>query len=93
MQTIRQQTEAVKTAVDANAALPDMPFWKSKVFIGGVVSAIAMILAHFHLAGALLPEQQAQVVDFILLLLGVAGGSTAAGARLSQTKAPPITLK
>lgn len=68
-----------------------LPWYKSRVIVGALVSAALKVLFLTGLVGELAPEDEAQWVDVAVLLASFIGDAVAAQARISQTSAPPIT--
>lgn len=77
-------------AKTANAELPSLAWWKSKVFVGGVIAVLATLAQKFGLVSALTPDGQDKIADIIVALLQGGGGLMAALSRLTQKAAPPI---
>ena len=74
--------------------LPEtLPWWKSRVIVGALVSAALKILYLTGLAGELAPESESEWVDVAVLLASFVGDAIAARARVVQEAAPPITLR
>lgn len=82
----------IAQAKSANAELPDLPIWKSKVFIGGVVASLVALAQYFGLIAAVTPYGQEKVVDVIVAIVGGGGGLMAAIARVTQKTAPPLKI-
>lgn len=66
-----------------------LPWYKSKVIIGALVAIFATLAQRFGIA-SLAPDDQADLIDLILTLVGAAGGGTALIARVTQRYAPAI---
>ena len=69
-----------------------LPWYRSKIIVGALVSIACAILAQTGLVTAITGEQQGGIVDLILLAGTIIGGSTAVGARVTQRWVPSITL-
>lgn len=70
-----------------------LPWYKSRVIMGALVSALLKILFLTGLAGEIAPADEAQWVDIAVLLASFIGDAVAAQARVVQKSAPPITVK
>lgn len=68
-----------------------LPWYKSHVIVGALVSAVLKILYLTGIAGELAPEAEAEWVDIAVLLASFIGDAVAARARVVQEAAPPIT--
>lgn len=70
---------------------PDtLPWYKSRVIVGALVSAVLKILYLTGLAGELAPEAEAEWADVAVLLASFIGDAIAARARVVQQAAPAI---
>lgn len=78
------------TAKIVNAALPSLPFWESKIFIGSVIALLALVAQQFGWVASITPAGQDRIADIIVALLQGGGGLLAAISRLTQKAAPPI---
>lgn len=70
-----------------------LPWYKSRVIVGALVSAVLKILYLTGWVGELADADAAQWVDVAVLLASFIGDAVAARARVVQEAAPPITLK
>ena len=70
----------------------EMPWWKSRIIIGAVVSILTKLLVVSGVTGEIDLNTNTQIVDIVLLLIGAVGDLTAIKARVVQTRAPTITL-
>lgn len=70
-----------------------LPWWKSRVIVGALVSAGLKILYLTGLIGEVAPEDEAAWLDVAVLLASFVGDAIAAQARLTQKAAPKITGK
>ncbi len=80
------------TAKIVNAALPDFPIWKSKIFVGAAIAVLMTIAKQFGWIAAITPEGQEQAADLISAALQGGGALMAAIARLTQKAAPPLSI-
>lgn len=67
-----------------------IPWWKSKVIVGGGISVLATMLKATGLIGDVGDETLAQVTDAVLTLIAAGGALTAVGSRVTQKEAPVI---
>ena len=73
--------------------VPDhLPWWKSRVIIGALVSAALKMLYLTGWAGEIAPEDTEELIDVAVLLASFVGDFIAARARVKQDAAPPITI-
>ncbi len=70
-----------------------LPWYKSRVIVGALVSAVLKILYLTGWVGELAEGDEAQWVDVAVLLASFIGDAVAAQARVVQEVAPPITLR
>lgn len=68
-----------------------MPWYRSTVIIGALVSIISKVLVMTGLIGDIAPGDQEQLVSIIVLLAGGLGDLFAITARVRQKHAPAIT--
>lgn len=68
-----------------------MPWYKSRVLLGVLLSAVLKALVLLGVTGELAADQQAEWLDVIVLLSSFIGDAIAAHARIAQTAAPAIT--
>lgn len=69
----------------------EMPWYKSKVIMGVIVSILSKVLFVTGVIGEMAPADQAQMVDLLVLVIGGIGDIVAVGARVVQKEAPKIT--
>lgn len=67
-----------------------MPWYRSKVIIGALVSIFTKLLVLSGLTGEITASETAQIVDLVLILSGAVGDLVAIGARLRQRHVPKI---
>lgn len=73
-------------------AIPtSMPWYRSTVIIGAIVSILAKVLVMTGLIGELAPDDEAELTNLIVLLIGGIGDIVAIGSRVRQKHAPAIT--
>jgi hypothetical protein len=65
-----------------------LPWWKSRVIVGALVSAVTKVLALSGVTTEIAPE--AAWIDLVLILASLAGDFIAIRARVVQVSAPPI---
>lgn len=82
----------LETAKIVNAALPSMPFWKTKAFIGSALVLVASAAQYFGWAQSITPEGQDKLADLIVALLQGGGAVTALLGRWFQKAAPPLSI-
>jgi hypothetical protein len=68
-----------------------LPWYKSRILMGALLSAVLKLLVLTGVAGDLAPADQAAWLDIVLLVASFAGDALAAHGRLTQTAAPTIT--
>lgn len=68
-----------------------LPWWKSRVIVGALVSAICKLLFALGAVAAVAPDEEAAIADALLLVISIVGDAVVVQARLSQKFAPPIT--
>lgn len=68
-----------------------LPWYKSKVIVGALVSAASKLLIVTDVAGGLAPGDEAVIAEAIVLGAGLIGDAAALGGRLYQRFAPRIT--
>lgn len=69
-----------------------IPWYKSKVIVGAVISIITKILVMTGLVTQIAPEDAENITNLIVLVLGGVGDLVAIGARVAQKHAPDITV-
>lgn len=67
-----------------------LPWWKSRVIVGALVSAVTKVLALSGVTTEIAPEDEAAWIDLVLILASLAGDFIAIRARVVQVSAPPI---
>ena len=77
---------------DPNSDLAAIPWYKSAIVKGLVVTAITIILKHYHLTNVISSDDIAAYADDLLTLIAGAGLVWAAHGRATQKSAPKITL-
>ena len=70
----------------------NMPWYKSKIIVGALLAVLAQILSGTGAIAVVTPDDQARLADLIVQLVGAVGAILALGARLTQKRAPSITL-
>lgn len=68
-----------------------MPWYKSRVIVGALVSILMKLLVLSGLTGEVSEQETQQVIDLALTLIGAAGDLVAIGARVRQRHVPKIT--
>ena len=68
-----------------------IPWYRSKIILGAVVSIVTKILVMTGLVNELAPDDNENLVNLIVLVAGGIGDLVAIGARLVQNAAPEIT--
>ena len=68
-----------------------MPWWKSKVIVGALISILAKLFVISGLTGEITPGETQQVTDLVLIVIGGLGDLLAIGSRITQRYAPQIT--
>ncbi len=68
-----------------------MPWWKSRVIVGALLSAALKILYLTGVMGEVAPDQEAAWLEIVVLLASFFGDAIAAHARVTQKVAPKIT--
>jgi len=68
-----------------------MPWWRSRVIIGALVSALTKILVIAGVVGEFTDEDSEALVEVILLLAGGVGDLIAIHGRVTQKRVPKIT--
>lgn len=68
----------------------ELPWYKSKVIVGALISILAKLLVITGLVGDFTDADTAQVTDLVLIMFGALGDLIAIGARVRQKYAPPI---
>ena len=71
----------------------DMPWYRSRVMIGALLSAVLKLVAALGVTVEVTDEQTQAIVTVLVLLGSLVGDYIAAKARVVQTSAPPLTLK
>lgn len=69
-----------------------LPWYKSRIIVGALVSAVLKVLFLTGLAGEVAPHEAAEWVDVAVLLASFVGDALVARGRIAQTVAPTITL-
>lgn len=70
-----------------------LPWYKSRVIVGALVSAVLKILYLTGWVGELADGAEAQWVDVAVLFASFIGDAVAARARVVQEASPKITVK
>ena len=70
-----------------------LPWYKSRVIVGALVSAALKVLYLTGWVGELAADDAEQWIDVAVLLASFIGDAVAAQARVVQKAAPPITVK
>lgn len=68
-----------------------MPWWRSRIIVGSLVSAGAAILSRTGLVHDIAPHDLAAWTDLALTLLSVLGAGVAVHSRIDQETTPKIT--
>jgi len=68
-----------------------MPWYKSKIIVGALISIVAKILVASGVATNFTPEDSDNLANLIVMIIGGIGDAIAIGARLTQKAAPTIT--
>jgi len=68
-----------------------LPWWRSRIIVGAIVSAACKLLFIAGLSGEIAPEDERQLADAAVLIIGIVADAVAVQARLSQKHAPTIT--
>lgn len=68
-----------------------LPWWRSRVIIGVIVSILCKALVGFGAIDAISLEDERQLADAALLIIGGVGDLVALTARVRQKHAPSIT--
>lgn len=79
--------------MDENITPDHLPWYQSRVMIGALVSAILKLVAAVGVTVQVTDEQTQAIVTVLVLLGSLVGDYVAAKARVTQTAAPPLTLK
>ena len=69
----------------------EMPWWKSRVIIGALLSAVLKLVAAFGVAVDFTGEQEQAIVTILALIGSLVGDFIAARARVEQKHAPAIS--
>lgn len=69
-----------------------MPWYKSKVIVGAMVSIIAKVLVMAGIVDQFAPEDSENLANLVVMVAGGIGDIVAIGARVAQKKAPAVTL-
>lgn len=67
-----------------------MPWWRSRVIVGSLVSASAVVLARSGLTHDIAPDDLAAWTDLVLTILSLLGAGLAVHSRIDQDTAPRI---
>lgn len=70
-----------------------LPWWKSRVIIGALVSALFKLLFALGLSDEIADDELSAFVEVALLLASFVGDFIAARARVVQKVAPQITVR
>lgn len=70
----------------------EMPWYKSKVIVGALISMIAKLLVVSGLVNEFSPEDSETLTNTIVLVISGVGDLMAFFARVVQKRAPAITL-
>ena len=68
-----------------------MPWWRSRIIIGALVSILMKVLVVSGFTADVSPADSQQIVDLVLILIGATGDLVAIGARVRQKFVPAIT--
>ena len=68
-----------------------MPWWKSRVIVGALVSIVMKLLVVSGLTGDFTADESQQLVDLALILIGAIGDVVVIASRVRQRHAPAIT--
>ncbi len=77
--------------MNSNYPPETMPWWKSKVIVGALISILAKLFVISGLTGEITPGETQQVTDLVLIVIGGLGDLLAIGSRITQRYAPQIT--
>jgi hypothetical protein len=69
-----------------------LPWYKSKVIVGAIISIVAKVLVMTGLIGEVSPEDSENLANLAVLVIGGIGDVVAIGARVAQKRAPEITV-
>lgn len=67
-----------------------MPWWRSRIIIGSLISAGAVVLERTGLVHDIAPNEMAAWTDLALTVLTVLGAAWAVHSRIDQETAPKI---
>lgn len=70
-----------------------LPWWRSRVIIGAIVSIASKLLVATGAVGEISPEDEGRIADIAVLLVGGVADLVVITARVRQEHAPPITAK
>lgn len=79
-------------AKTANAELDRMSLFKSKVFVGALITLLATLAEYFGIVAAVTPEGREQVADLIVAAFQGGGALMAAIGRWAQKAAPKLKV-
>jgi hypothetical protein len=68
-----------------------MPWYKSKVIVGALISIAAKVLVMAGVINDLAPADADNLANLVVLVVGGVGDIVAIGARVAQKHAPAIT--
>jgi hypothetical protein len=69
-----------------------IPWYRSKIIVGAAISIIAKVLVMAGVINDLAPEDSENLANIIVLVAGGIGDLLAIGARITQKRAPDITV-
>lgn len=70
----------------------DLPWYKSKIIVGALISMLGKILVVSGVIGEFAPENVDALTNTVILVISGIGDLMAFGARITQKTAPTITL-
>jgi hypothetical protein len=73
--------------------IDNLPWYKSKIIIGALISMIGKILVLSGVVSKFAPEDADALTNVILLLISGVGDLIAITSRVVQKTAPPISLR
>jgi hypothetical protein len=74
-----------------NSMSDTMPWYRSRIILGAAVSILSKVLVATGVISDITTEEEAQLADLTVLLVGGIGDLVAITARVGQKAAPMIT--
>ncbi len=71
----------------------NLPWYRSRIIVAALISIVTKVLVGFGIVEELGPDAEDEIINTVLLVIGGAADLVAISSRVTQKRAPPITLR